>query len=204
MKRTTLIASVLAFMAVTCLVSFAGEGNKEKKMKPSYPALNDIIKTTKGDIAVKLFPDQAPLTVLSFVNLSRRGFYDNLTFHRVIRGFVIQGGCPLETCTGGPGYRFKDEFSPDLRHNKPGILSMANAGPNTNGSQFFITHVPTPHLDDRHSVFGEVKDSKDQEIVDSIAVGDRINTIIIEGDYSRLAEDHKQDLQKWNEVLDKK
>lgn len=204
MKRTTLIASVLAFLAVTCLVSFAGEGNKEKKMKPSYPALSATIKTTKGDIAVKLFPDQAPLTVLSFVNLSRRGFYDNLTFHRVIRGFVIQGGCPLGTGTGGPGYRFKDEFSPDLRHNKPGILSMANAGPNTNGSQFFITHVPTPHLNDRHSVFGEVKDSKDQEIVDSIAVGDRINTIIIEGDYSRLAEDHKQDLQKWNEVLDKK
>jgi len=203
-KRTTLIASVLAFLAVTCLVSFAGEGNKEKKMKPSYPALSATIKTTKGDIAVKLFPDQAPLTVLSFVNLSRRGFYDNLTFHRVIRGFVIQGGCPLGTGTGGPGYRFKDEFSPDLRHNKPGILSMANAGPNTNGSQFFITHVPTPHLNDRHSVFGEVKDSKDQEIVDSIAVGDRINTIIIEGDYSRLAEDHKQDLQKWNEVLDKK
>ncbi len=204
MKRTTLIASVLAFLAVTCLVSFAGEGNKEKKMKPSYPALSATIKTTKGDIAVKLFPDQAPLTVLSFVNLSRRGFYDNLTFHRVIRGFVIHGGCPLGTGTGGPGYRFKDEFSPDLRHNKPGILSMANAGPNTNGSQFFITHVPTPHLNDRHSVFGEVKDSKDQEIVDSIAVGDRINTIIIEGDYSRLAEDHKQDLQKWNEVLDKK
>ncbi len=204
MKRTTLIASVLAFLAVTCLVSFAGEGNKEKKMKPSYPALSATIKTTKGDIAVTLFPDQAPLTVLSFVNLSKRGFYDNLTFHRVIRGFVIQGGCPLGTGTGGPGYRFKDEFSPDLRHNKPGILSMANAGPNTNGSQFFITHVPTPHLDDRHSVFGEVKDSKDQEIVDSIAVGDRINTIIIEGDYSRLAEDHKQDLQKWNEVLDKK
>ncbi len=173
-------------------------------MKPSYPALSATIKTTKGDIAVTLFPDQAPLTVLSFVNLSKRGFYDNLTFHRVIRGFVIQGGCPLGTGTGGPGYRFKDEFSPDLRHNKPGILSMANAGPNTNGSQFFITHVPTPHLDDRHSVFGEVKDSKDQEIVDSIAVGDRINTIIIEGDYSRLAEDHKQDLQKWNEVLDKK
>jgi len=182
----------------------AEEGNKEKKMKQSYPPLSAVIKTAKGDINVKLFPDQAPLTVLSFVNLSKRGFYDNLTFHRVIRGFMIQGGCPLGTGTGDPGYRFKDEFSPELRHNKPGVLSMANAGPNTNGSQFFITHVPTPHLDDRHSIFGEVKGPKDQEIVDSIAVGDRINTIVIEGDYSRLAEDHKEDLQKWNGILDKK
>lgn len=204
MKKTALIISILAFLAVTCLVSFAGQESKEKKMKASYPPMSATIKTTKGDIEIKLFPDQAPLTVLSFVNLAKRGFYDNLTFHRVIRGFVIQGGCPLGTGTGGPGYRFQDEFSPDLRHSKPGILSMANAGPNTNGSQFFITHVPTPHLDDKHSIFGEVKGPKDQEIVDSIAVGDRIDTIVIEGDYSRLAEDHKEDLRKWNEVLDKK
>lgn len=204
MKKELLILSTLVFLAMTCLVSFAEEGNKEKKMKQSYPPLSAVIKTAKGDINVKLFPDQAPLTVLSFVNLSKRGFYDNLTFHRVIRGFMIQGGCPLGTGTGDPGYRFKDEFSPELRHNKPGVLSMANAGPNTNGSQFFITHVPTPHLDDRHSIFGEVKGPKDQEIVDSIAVGDRINTIVIEGDYSRLAEDHKEELQKWNGILDKK
>ncbi len=204
MKKELLILSTLVFLAMTCLVSFAEEGNKEKKMKQSYPPLSAVIKTAKGDINVKLFPDQAPLTVLSFVNLSKRGFYDNLTFHRVIKGFMIQGGCPLGTGTGDPGYRFKDEFSPELRHNKPGVLSMANAGPNTNGSQFFITHVPTPHLDDRHSIFGEVKGPKDQEIVDSIAVGDRINTIVIEGDYSRLAEDHKEDLQKWNGILDKK
>jgi len=204
MKKELLILSTLVFLAMTCLVSFAEEGNKEKKMKQSYPPLSAVIKTAKGDINVKLFPDQAPLTVLSFVNLSKRGFYDNLTFHRVIRGFMIQGGCPLGTGTGDPGYRFKDEFSPELRHNKPGVLSMANAGPNTNGSQFFITHVPTPHLDDRHSIFGEGKGPKDQEIVDSIAVGDRINTIVIEGDYSRLAEDHKEDLQKWNGILDKK
>ncbi len=204
MKRAALIVSILAFLAVTCLASFAGEESKEKKVKTSYPPMSATIKTTKGDIEVKLFPEQAPLTVLNFVNLSKRGLYDNLTFHRVIRGFMIQGGCPLGTGTGGPGYRFKDEFSPDLRHNKPGILSMANAGPNTNGSQFFITHVPTPHLNDRHSVFGEVKGPKDQEVVDSIVVGDRITAIVIEGDYSQLAEDHKEDLRKWNEVLDKK
>ena len=166
-------------------------------------SLHALFDTDRGQIKVELFADKAPLTVANFVNLAKRGFYDGLNFHRVIADFMIQGGCPQGTGTGGPGYRFEDEANNGVKHDR-GVLSMANAGPNTNGSQFFITHVPTPHLNDRHSVFGEVKDSKDQEIVDSIAVGDRINTIIIEGDYSRLAEDHKQDLQKWNEVLDKK
>lgn len=170
----------------------------------SYPPVSATIKTNKGDIKLKLFPNEAPLTVLNFVNLSKRGFYDNLTFHRVIPGFMIQGGCPLGTGTGDPGYRFKDEFSPDLKHSKPGVLSMANAGPNTNGSQFFITHVPTPHLDNRHSVFGEVASQKDQDVVDSIVRGDRIETILIEGDYTKLAEDHKQQLDLWNKALDKK
>lgn len=204
MKKAALIFSVLAFVAFTGLISFAKEDSEGKKMKSSYPPISAVIKTSKGDIHLKLFPNEAPLTVLNFVNLSKRGFYDNLTFHRVIPNFMIQGGCPLGTGTGGPGYRFKDEFSPELRHNKPGILSMANAGPNTNGSQFFITHVPTPHLDDRHSVFGEVKGPADQQVVNSIVVGDRINTIVIEGDYTRLAEDHKEDLQRWNQILDKK
>lgn len=204
MKKIVLIASVLAFVALTGLISFAQEGRKGKEMKSSYPQITATIKTNKGDISLKLFPDQAPLTVLNFVNLSKRGYYDNLTFHRVISSFMIQGGCPLGTGTGGPGYRFKDEFSPDLRHSKPGMLSMANAGPNTNGSQFFITHVPTPHLDNRHSIFGEVSGPKDQQVVDSIIVGDKINTIVIQGDYTRLAEDHKEDLDRWNKVLDKK
>lgn len=204
MKKALLIVSVLAFLAATGLISFAKEGSEGKNMKTSYPSITATIKTSKGDINLKLFPNQAPLTVLSFVNLSKRGFYDNLTFHRVIPNFMIQGGCPLGTGTGGPGYRFKDEFSPDLRHSKPGVLSMANAGPNTNGSQFFITHVPTPHLDDRHSIFGEVMGPKDQEVVDKIIVGDKISTIQIQGDYSKLAEDHKEDLDRWNQVLDKK
>lgn len=204
MKKALLIVSVLVFLAATGLISFAKEGSKGKNMKTSYPSITATIKTSKGDINVKLFPNQAPLTVLSFVNLSKRGFYDNLTFHRVIPNFMIQGGCPLGTGTGGPGYRFKDEFSPDLRHSKPGVLSMANAGPNTNGSQFFITHVPTPHLDDRHSIFGEVVGPRDQEVVDKIIVGDKISTILIQGDYSKLAEDHKEDLDRWNQVLDKK
>ena len=114
--------------------------------------------TDRGLIRVELAADKAPLTVANFVNLAQRGFYDGLSFHRVINDFMIQGGCPLGTGTGGPGYRFEDEFSPQARHSRAGILSMANAGPGTNGSQFFITERPTPHLDNRHSVFGRCKE----------------------------------------------
>jgi cyclophilin family peptidyl-prolyl cis-trans isomerase len=114
------------------------------------------IKTDMGDIVVSLFADRAPRTVNNFVFLAREGFYDGTIFHRVIKDFMAQGGDPTGTGTGGPGYRFEDEFHPALRHERPGILSMANAGPNTNGSQFFITHTATPWLDQKHSVFGEV------------------------------------------------
>jgi len=204
MKKAILIVAVLSFLVLNGFMSFAAEKSKGEGTMSSYPQLTATIKTNKGDIKLDLFPDKAPLTVLNFVNLSKRGFYDNLTFHRVIPDFMIQGGCPLGTGTGGPGYRFKDEFSPELKHGKPGILSMANAGPNTNGSQFFITHVPTPHLNNRHTVFGEVAGPKDQEVVNSIVKGDSIETILIEGDYARLAEDHKEQLDQWNKVLDKK
>jgi cyclophilin family peptidyl-prolyl cis-trans isomerase len=124
----------------------------------SYAA---ILHTEKGDIKVRLHADKVPNTVNNFVFLSRQGFYDNTSFHRVIKDFMVQGGDPTGTGTGGPGYRFTDEFHPKLRHDKPGILSMANAGPGTNGSQFFITHVPTPWLDNKHSVFGEVIEGLD-------------------------------------------
>ncbi|HQO64932.1 MAG: peptidylprolyl isomerase [Syntrophorhabdus sp.] len=170
----------------------------------SNASLKATIHTTKGDIRLNLFPDKTPLTVLNFVNLAKKGFYDGLTFHRVIPDFMIQGGCPLGTGTGGPGYRFNDEFSPDLKHSKPGILSMANAGQNTNGSQFFITHVPTPWLDNKHAIFGEVIDEKDQTVVNSIVQGDNIKSITIDGDYSKLAEQNKDTLDKWNEALDKR
>jgi peptidyl-prolyl cis-trans isomerase B (cyclophilin B) len=113
-------------------------------------------KTQQGDFVVELYADKAPRTVNNFVFLAREGFYDGTTFHRVIRNFMAQGGDPTGTGTGGPGYQFADEFHPSLRHDSAGILSMANAGPNTNGSQFFITHGPTPHLDNHHTVFGKV------------------------------------------------
>lgn len=111
--------------------------------------------TSKGDIVIDLHSEAAPLTVANFVNLAQRGFYDGLKFHRVIADFMIQGGCPLGTGTGGPGWRFADEIHPSLRHTGPGILSMANAGRNTNGSQFFLCEVATPHLDGKHAVFGQ-------------------------------------------------
>jgi cyclophilin family peptidyl-prolyl cis-trans isomerase len=121
--------------------------------KHSYTA---TLHTDKGDIVIQLFADKTPRTVNNFVFLARQGFYDGTIFHRVIKDFMAQGGDPTGSGRGGPGYRFADEFHPGLRHDKPGILSMANAGPGTNGSQFFITHVPTPWLDNRHSVFGQV------------------------------------------------
>ncbi len=114
------------------------------------------LQTARGPIKAKLYADEAPITVNNFVFLARQGFYDGTTFHRVINNFMVQGGDPTGTGTGGPGYQIRDEFHPKLRHNRPGILSMANAGPNTGGSQFFITHTATPHLDNRHAVFGEV------------------------------------------------
>lgn len=136
------------------------------------------LQTDKGDIVIDLAAKDAPNTVNNFVYLSCVGYYDGLTFHRVIGDFMIQGGCPLGTGTGGPGYQFADEFSPNLRHDGPGVLSMANAGPGTNGSQFFITHSAQPHLDNRHSVFGKV--TSGQDVVNAIQQGDKINKIEIE------------------------
>lgn len=136
-----------------------------------------IIETHKGTIRLELFADKAPKTCSNFERLANSGYYNGLTFHRVIRSFMIQGGCPRGDGTGGPGYTFKDEFHADLKHDGPGILSMANAGPNTNGSQFFITHVACPHLDGKHAVFGRVVSG--QDIVDSIVQNDVMTRVLV-------------------------
>ena len=143
-----------------------------------------VFTTDRGRIRLKLLPDKAPLTVANFVNLSQRGYYNGLNFHRVIPNFMVQGGCPNGVGNGGPGYRFEDECHADARHDGPGVLSMANAGPGTNGSQFFITHEATNWLDGKHTVFGNVVDMTDQAVVDAIRQGDIIQSVVIEGDAS--------------------
>jgi cyclophilin family peptidyl-prolyl cis-trans isomerase len=158
----------------------------EMALKPGHD-YHANLATEKGTVRIKLFAEEAPETVNNFVFLAREGYFDGTTFHRVIEGFMAQGGDPTGTGAGGPGYSIRDEFHPDLRHDRPGVLSMANRGPNTGGSQFFITHVATPWLDDRHAVFGEVVEG--MEVVSSIRErdpqsdrepGDRIERVEIE------------------------
>lgn len=164
--------------------------------------LTATINTSRGPIRLRLHDDKTPLTVASFVNLAQRGYYDGLGFHRVIPDFMIQGGCPHGSGTGGPGYKFEDEFVAGLKHDRPGILSMANAGPRTNGSQFFITHIATPWLDGKHSVFGEVVGEEDQRVVDAIRGGDKIESVRIEGDTAPLLASQQARVAEWNAALD--
>jgi len=159
------------------------------------------MNTSKGVIHLRLYPQQAPVTVASFVNLAKRGFYNGLSFHRVIDNFMIQGGCPLGSGTGGPGYQFEDECSPELRHDAPGKLSMANAGPGTNGSQFFITHIETSWLDGKHTVFGSVISADDQTVVNAIADGDDIISVTVTGG-DDLLEQQADRVAEWNQKLD--
>jgi len=192
-----LISLSMLFVFSTAFVAEKGTATKNeskqvtqtKKGKKKMAKYADF-DTSEGKFRVELFADRVPLTVENFAGLAegtkewtdpktktkvKKPFYDGLIFHRVIEGFMIQGGCPLGTGTGDPGYRFKDEFHPSLKHDKPGILSMANAGPSTNGSQFFITVAATPHLDNRHSVFGQVTEGMDVVMKISKAPGDRNN-----------------------------
>ena len=172
-------------------------------MEGNSSAVTAVIRTNKGDINLQLFADKAPVTVANFANLSRKGFYDGLTFHRVIDNFMIQGGCPNGSGTGSPGYRFEDECVPDARHDRPGVLSMANAGPGTNGSQFFITHVETPWLDGKHTVFGVVLGDSDQQVVNAIGTGDRIDSVEVSGAQSVLDEQADR-VAQWNSVLEQR
>ena len=157
-----------------------------------------IIDTSKGVIEAELNDRAAPTTVANFINLAIRGFYDGLTFHRVERNFMVQGGDPLGNGSGGPGYRFAGEII--LKHNQPGILSMANSGPETDGSQFFLTHLATPHLDGLHSVFGKVING--QSVIYDIRRRDVINSISIQGDPTNLFKRKAEDLEAWNRALD--
>ena len=154
--------------------------------------------TDRGPIRIELFADKAPLTVANFVNLAQRGFYDGLVFHRVIADFMVQGGCPQGRGTGGPGYKFEDETNNGVRHDR-GVISMANAGPDTNGSQFFIPHIKTDWLDGKHTVFGKVLEG--QDVVDAVKQGDTIKSIRIEGDADAVLAAKADRVADWNKIL---
>jgi peptidyl-prolyl cis-trans isomerase B (cyclophilin B) len=192
MSKTSILLAALA-LAITALPAQSEESMKDIRI---------IVKTDKGDIEGVLYPSKAPVTVANFLNLAKRGYYNGLKFHRVIPDFMIQGGDPTGTGSGGPGYRFEDECTPELKHDKPGIFSMANAGPGTNGSQFFITHVPTPWLDGKHTVFGSV--TKGQDIVSAVAAGDKIQSIEILDPTDDLFKAQSKRLEEWNAILDKR
>ncbi len=161
--------------------------------------LRIIMHTEKGDIEATLFASKVPRTAANFLNLAKHGYYNGLTFHRVIADFMIQGGDPTGSGRGGPGYQFADEIHPSLKHNRAGILSMANAGPNSNGSQFFITHAPTPWLDGKHSVFGVV--DRGQDVVLAIKQGDKIISIDLLDNPGALFAAKSRDVAEWNKKL---
>lgn len=205
LRRLAGFASLALFAAVSGLrAEEAAPAAKAAPASDAPAAISDIrvvLKTSKGDIAGTIFAAKVPMTAANFLNLASKGYYDGLTFHRVIPDFMIQGGDPEGSGRGGPGYKFGDEIVPGLKHAKPGIFSMANAGPGTNGSQFFITHVATPWLDGKHTVFGEV--SSGQDVVNRIAKGDKIEKIEILDSTEALFAAQAANLAKWNAVLKK-
>jgi len=185
----------MRFVSCLLFIAFAAALNAEPTSQPAERKTYDAppkmlidpthtytatFDTTKGKIVVDLYAKDAPKTVNNFVTLARDGFYNGLVFHRVIADFMIQGGDPLGSGRGGPGYKFEDEIEGNPHKFDPGTLAMANAGPNTNGSQFFITHIKTEWLDGKHTIFGHVRAKEDQDVVNSIAQGDTIKTITIE------------------------
>jgi peptidyl-prolyl cis-trans isomerase B (cyclophilin B) len=171
------VAAALAMVVAAGCDRTAAPANQQKEKTVAEPKPQVTIETNRGRIVLELAEDDAPNTVANFVNLAEKGFYNGVAFHRVLANFMIQGGDPTGTGRGGPGYVIADEFSPNLKHVR-GVISMANAGPNTGGSQFFITHVPCPHLDGKHAVFGRVVDGMD--VVDSIRQGDRIEKVTVD------------------------
>ena len=199
------------FLVILAIVTASACGKKNVVLnynEKEYNSMSDsitvaIIKTNMGTIEVELFADQTPKTVENFVGLAEKGYYNGIIFHRVIKDFMLQVGDPTGTGRGGASFwggKFEDEFVSDLKHDTPGMLSMANAGPNTNGSQFFITHVATTWLDGRHTVFGSVIDEGDQQVVNAIAVGDTIEAIEISGE-AELVQNQADRISAWNESL---
>lgn len=192
---------VISLLAAFCIVApWAHSQDNDKPETTKVTDIKIILKTTKGDIHGTIYASKTPITAASYLNLATRGYYDGIVFHRVIPDFMIQGGDPTGTGRGGPGYKFGDEIDPSLKHDGPGYFSMANAGPGTNGSQFFITHVATPWLNGKHAVFGKVTEG--QDVVDSIEVGDKINSIEILDSTEALFAAQADQLAKWNKTLD--
>lgn len=203
MNRSILRIFAWAMLLATGLGASAAQAQESQPAAEGGATLSAVMETTKGTIHLTLYPDKTPLTVANFVNLANRGYYDGLKFHRVIPNFMVQGGDPVGNGTGGPGYKFEDEVRTDLTHNRPGILSMANAGPGTNGSQFFITHVPTEWLNMKHTIFGSVNGAADQKVVNSIVGGDQIVKLTIDGDVAAVLAAKADRVAEWDAVLDR-
>ena len=189
-KRVSLLMLSILMMMTVAVQSYS----KEYKMKVK-------IITAKGDVNINLLPDKSPVTVANFVNLAKKGYYDGLKFHRVIDNFMAQGGDPTGTGAGGPGYRFEDEVNNGLNFSKAGKLAMANAGPGTNGSQFFITTVPTEWLNGNHTIFGEVVSEADLDVVKKLSNGDVMTKVVVEGDVDAFLKTQKTRVDSWNKTL---
>ena len=189
-KRVSLLMLSILMMMTVAVQSYS----KEYKMKVK-------IITAKGDVNINLLPDKSPVTVANFVNLAKKGYYDGLKFHRVIDNFMAKGGDPTGTGAGGPGYRFEDEVNNGLNFSKAGKLAMANAGPGTNGSQFFITTVPTEWLNGNHTIFGEVVSDADLAVVKKLSNGDVMTKVVVEGDVDAFLKTQKNRIDSWNKTL---
>ena len=189
-KRVSLLMLSILMMMTVAVQSYS----KEYRMKVK-------IITAKGDININLLPDKSPVTVANFVNLAKKGYYNGLTFHRVIENFMAQGGDPNGTGTGGPGYQFEDEVDNGLNFSKAGKLAMANAGPGTNGSQFFITTVPTEWLNGNHTIFGEVMSDADLAVGKKLSNGDVMTKVVVEGDIDGFLKTQKSRVDSWNKTL---
>ena len=191
-----MIRKVSLLMLSFLMVMMAGviSYSREYKMKVK-------IMTEKGDININLLPEKSPVTVANFVNLAKKGYYDGLKFHRVIDNFMAQGGDPTGTGAGGPGYQFEDEVDNGLNFSKSGKLAMANAGPGTNGSQFFITTVPTEWLNGHHTIFGEIVSDNDLKVVKKLTNGDIMKKVVVEGDVNAFLKTQKNRVDSWNKIL---